>query len=211
MEYSRGAFLVTRTTESIVKNYMRRLERRLSGLPPYVASDVVAQVSEHIAASLSAISNPSESDVRKVLAEVGSPESIAMAAATEFPSTHRVSLRTLSLWAYTLWYGAIWGSATFGYTTRYADGTSDTGMIWVWVIAALTGSTLAWIKNRRIDDPEARTRMNLTDVGIAATGLLLAAVLPSYLGLVRSLVLVALFAVYAGWWYLKKAVELRIS
>jgi hypothetical protein len=53
--------------------------------------------------------------------------------------------------------------------------------------------------------------MNLTDVGIAATGLLLAAVLPSYLGLVRSLVLVALFAVYAGWWYLKKAVELRIS
>jgi hypothetical protein len=189
---------------------MRRLERRMSGLPPHVANDVATQVSEHISASLSAISNPSESDVRNVLAEVGTPESIAKAAAAEFPSTHRVSLRTLSLWAYTLWYGSIWGYATFGYTTRYADGTSDTGMIWVYVIAALTGSTLAWIKNRRIDDPEARTRMNLADVGIAATGLLLAAVLPSYLGLVRSLVIVAIFSVYVGWWYIKKAVELRI-
>ena len=54
---------MTRTTESIVNNYMRRLERRMSGLPPHVASDVATQVREHIAASLSAIPNPSESDV----------------------------------------------------------------------------------------------------------------------------------------------------
>ena len=202
---------MTRTTESIVNNYMRRLERRMSGLPPHVASDVATQVREHIAASLSAIPNPSESDVKKVLAEVGSPESIARATAAEFPSAHRVSLRTLSTWAYTLWYGSIVGYATFGYTTRYADGSSDDNMIFVWVIMALVGSTLAIIKNRRIDDPSARARMNLMDVGVAATGLLLLAVLPGSLGLVRTLVLAAIFSVYSGWWYIKKAVELRID
>jgi hypothetical protein len=53
--------------------------------------------------------------------------------------------------------------------------------------------------------------MNLMDVGVAATGLLLLAVLPGSLGLVRTLVLAAIFSVYSGWWYIKKAVELRIA
>src|ERR1035437_7382873 len=101
-----------RSAESIVKDYMSRLEEQLSGLSPDVAGDVASQVSEHIAAALSAIPKPGESDVRNILEEVGSPQSIAAAAAAEFPSRHRVSLRTLSFWAYMLLFGALWGYAT---------------------------------------------------------------------------------------------------
>ena len=187
---------MTSTVDSIVTDYMRRLEHQLSGLPPDVATDVASQVSEHIAAALSAIASPSESDVRNVLAEVGSPQSIARAASAEFPSAHRVSFRTLSRWAYTLAFGALFGYATFGYTIKNSDGSTDDGLIFVWVIMALIGSTLLWLKDNRIGDRRLRARVSLNDFAVLAAALVVIAVLPSFIGMVKGLVLLVLFVAY---------------
>ena len=185
-----------RSAESIVKDYMSRLEEQLSGLSPDVARDVASQVSEHIAAALSAIPYPSESDVRNILEEVGSPHSIAAAAAAEFPSRHRVSLRTLSFWAYVVLFGAIWGYATFGYTILNSDGSRDTGMLLVWVAMATVGSTLIGLKNRRIRDRRTRVRVTLSDGAVIMGALVLIAVLPSFIGMVKGLVILGLFSAY---------------
>ena len=187
---------MTPTAEEIVKYYMSQLEEQLSGLSPDVARDVASQVSEHIAAALSAIPNPAESDVRNILEEVGSPHSIAAAAAAEFPSTHRVSLRTLSFWAYVLVFGAIWGFATYGYTFNNSDGSRDTGMLFVWVAMATAGSTLIGLKNRRIRDRRTRVRITLADGAVIIGALVLIAVLPSFIGMVKGLVILAPFCVY---------------
>jgi len=187
---------MTPTAEEIVKYYMSQLEEQLSGLSPDVARDVASQVSEHIAAALSAIPNPAESDVRNILEEVGSPHSIAAAAAAEFPSTHRVSLRTLSFWAYVLVFGAIWGFATYGYTFNNSDGSRDTGMLFVWVAMATAGSTLIGLKNRRIRDRRTRVRITLADGAVIIGALVLIAVLPSFIGMVKGLVMLAPFCVY---------------
>ena len=195
-EYSRGAGPLTPTVESIVNDYMRRLEQSLSGLSPDVARDVASQIREHIATALSAIPNPSESDVRNILEEVGSPLSIAKAASAEFPSAHRVSLRTLSFWAYVLLFGALWGYATFGYTINNSDGSADTGMLFVWVVMAFVGSTLVALKNRRIRDRRTRTRITLGDGAAIMVALVLIAVLPSFIGMVKGLVILAPFCVY---------------
>src|SRR5450759_1669313 len=196
MEYWRGAGPMTPTAEEIVKYYMSQLEEQLSGLSPDVARDVASQVSEHIAAALSAILNPAESDVRNILEEVGSPHSIAAAAAAEFPSTHRVSLRTLSFWAYVLVFGAIWGFATYGYTFNNSDGSRDTGMLFVWVAMATAGSTLIGLKNRRIRDRRTRVRITLADGAVIIGALVLIAVLPSFIGMVKGLVILGLFSAY---------------
>src|ERR1035437_6430849 len=187
---------MTSTAESIVNDYMRRLEQDLSGLSSDVARDVASQIREHIAAALSAISNPSESDVRNILEEVGSPLSIAQAASAEFPSAHRVSLRTLSFWAYVLLFGALWGYATFGYTINNSDGSADTGMLFVGVVMAFVGSTLVALKNRRIRDRRTRTRITLADGAVIIGALVLIAVLPSLIGMVKGLVLLVLFTAY---------------
>ena len=196
-EYLRGAGPLTPTFEPIVNDYMRRLEQSLSSLSPDVATDVASQVREHIAAALSAISNPSESDVRNVLDEVGPPLSIAQAASAEFPSAHRVSLRTLSFWAYVLLFGALWGYAMSGSTSMTGDGPADTGMLFVWVVMAFVGSTLVALKNRRILDRRTRTRITLGDGAVIIGALVLMAVLPSFMGnIVKGLVMMAPFIVY---------------
>ena len=187
---------MTSTAESIVNDYMRRLEQDLSGLSPDVARDVASQIREHIATALSAIPNPSESDVRNILVEVGPTQSIANASAAEFPSTHRVSLRTLSWWAYVLLFGALWGYATSGSTSMTGDGSTDTGMLFVWVVMAFVGSTLVALKNRRIRDRRTRTRITLGDGAAIMVALVLIAVLPSFIGMVKGLVILAPFCVY---------------
>ena len=187
---------MTPTAESIVNDYMRRLEQSLSSLSPDVARDVASQIREHIATALSAIPNPSESDVRNILQEVGSTQSIASASSAEFPSAHRVSLRTLSFWAYMLLFGSLWGYATYGYTINNSDGSTDTGMLFVWVVMAFVGSTLVGLKNRRIRDRRTRTRITLGDGAVIIGALVLIAVLPSFMGMVKGLVMMAPFIVY---------------
>jgi hypothetical protein len=185
----------------MVKDYMRRLERQLSGLPPDVARDVASQVNEHIAAALSAIPDPSESDVRNVLQEVGSPESIAGAASQEFPSTHKVSFRALSFWGYALVFAAIWG---------YPGGSADTFAIVSTCVTALAGWALLFLRNHRISDRQLRSRINLSDLAVVAVALVFIAVLPSSLGMLKGPVLLVLFCSYY-WWYQKKSPTLQAA
>jgi hypothetical protein len=174
----------------MVDDYMRKLDQALAGLSPDVAKDVSAQVSEHIAAALSGISNPSQTDVKKVLAEVGSPMSIAGAAAAEFPSAHRVSLRTLAFWAYAFWFGALWG---FNPTSW---GSQETGLLVISYAMALFGSTLIFLKNRRIGDRRLASRISFGDFAVAAVAITIDWLLPASAGMLRGPILLAIFAAY---------------
>jgi hypothetical protein len=174
----------------MVNDYRRKLDQALAGLSPDVAKDVSAQVSEHIADALSATPNPSQSDVKKVLAEVGSPMSIARAASAEFPSAHRVSLRTLAFWAYTFWFGALWG---FNPTSW---GSQETGLLVVSYAMALVGSALIWMKNRRIGDRRLRSRIQLADLAVATVAIAIDWLMPASAGMLRGPVLMAIFLAY---------------
>jgi Ca2+/Na+ antiporter len=74
-------------------------------------------------------------------------------------------------------------------------------MIFVWVIMALVGSTLIGLKNRRIGDKRLRARINVTDLAVLMAALVLIAVLPGFIGMLKGVVLLALFAPYAYWYF----------
>ena len=112
-----------------------------------------------------------------------------------------VSFRTLSMWAYLLDFGALFGYATFGYTIKLSDGSDDTVMLFVWVIMALVGSILIGLKNRRIIDGPLRMRVFLADGAVLAASLVLIAVLPDFIGMVKGLVLLVLFTAYLLWYF----------
>jgi L-asparagine transporter-like permease len=114
----------------------------------------------------------------------------------EFPSTHKVSLRTLAFWGYVLLFGALWGYATVGYTHTNLDGSTDSGLLFVWVVIGFVGSTLVGLKNRRIQNRRMRTRITLGDGAVILGSLVLVAVLPGFIGMVKGLVLLALFTPY---------------
>ena len=113
----------------------------------------------------------------------------------------RVSLRTLSQWAYMLSFGALWGYATFGYTIKNSDGSTDTSELFLWVVMALIGSTLIGLKNHGIRDRRVRLRVSLADVAVLAAALVLIAVLPSFIGMVKGIVLLVLFGAYLLWYF----------
>jgi hypothetical protein len=108
------------------------------------------------------------------------------------------SLRSASLWAYVLAFGALFGYATYGYTVQTPKGP-DTGEIWVWVAMAVIGAALLALKNRRIRDRGLQARVSLGDVVVLAAALLLTIVLPPVIGVLRGLVLLALFVPYVLW------------
>jgi hypothetical protein len=174
----------------MVNDYMRKLDQALAGVSPEVAKDVSAQVSEHIAAALSAIPNPSQSDVKKILTEVGSPVTVAKAASAEFPSAHRVSLRTLAFWAYAFWFGALWGFNPTSWDSQ------ETGLLIMSYAMALFGSALILLKNRRIEDRRLRKRLEFADFAIAAVAITFEWLLPASLGMLRGPVLLAIFTTY---------------
>jgi Ca2+/Na+ antiporter len=104
------------------------------------------------------------------------------------------------MWAYLLTFGALFGYATFGYTIKLSDGSADTGMLFVWVIMALVGSTLIALKNRRIINGPLRMRVFLADVAVIAAALVLISVLPDFIGMMKGLVLLVLFTAYLLWY-----------
>ena len=113
------------------------------------------------------------------------------------------SLRALSLWGYLLAFGALFGFATFGYTIHNTNGSTDTGMLYVWVVMALVGSLLIGFKNRLIRNGRLRAKITLTDGAILIGALVLIAVMPGYIGMVKGLVLLAVFTVYLLWYFRK--------
>jgi nitrate reductase gamma subunit len=111
------------------------------------------------------------------------------------------AFRAASLWAYMVTFGALYGFATFGYTHKNLDGSTDTGMLFVWVAMALVGSTLIGLKNRRIADRRMRARITLSDGAVIIGSLLLIALLGSFAGMVKGIILLALFASYLLWYF----------
>lgn len=119
------------------------------------------------------------------------------------------SFRTLSLAAYLCSFGALWGFATYGYTVQRADGTNDIGLLYVWVVGAFIGSMLIVAKNQMLGDRRLRMRTYLTDLAVLGAALVLIAVLPSYIGMVKGLVLLALIVGY--WIWYSKALGSQLS
>jgi uncharacterized membrane protein len=69
------------TRPRAVDDYVRHLERSLSGLPADRRQEIVADIEEHISALLAELDRaPSEADVRNVLERVGDPADIAAEA-----------------------------------------------------------------------------------------------------------------------------------
>lgn len=66
---------------------------------------------------------------------------------------------------------------------------------------ALIGSTLIGLKNHRIRDRRLRFRLSLADVAVLAAALVLIAVLPGFVGMVKGLVLLVLFGAYLYWYF----------
>ena len=113
----------------------------------------------------------------------------------------KLSFRTLSLTAYALTFSALFGVAV-GYTVTLSDGSADTGMLYVWALIGFIGSLLMVAKNRRIHDPALRRRFIYTDPAVVLAALVLIAVLPNSIGLLRGLILLGLLSAY-GYWYFK--------
>jgi len=111
------------------------------------------------------------------------------------------TFRAASMWAYMLTFGALYGFATFGYTHKNLDGSTDTGMLFVWIAMALVGSTLIGLKNRRITDKRMRARITLGDGAVILGSLVLIAALGSFAGMEKGLVLVVLFTAYLLWYF----------
>ena len=108
------------------------------------------------------------------------------------------SLRSASLWSYVLAFGALFGYATYGDTVQTPSGP-DTNELWLWVAMALIGAALLVRRDRRIGDRGLRARVSLGDAVVLAAALLLIIALPSVIGVLRGLVLLALFVPYALW------------
>jgi|GEM_PF-2295608 len=107
------------------------------------------------------------------------------------------AFRTLSMRAYIFWFGSIWGFTTFGYKIPYADGrTPDTGLLFVWIVCALIGSTLIGIKNHTIVNPQVKWRVSSADFAVIITLLAISFTLPLYLGLVRSGIILLIESIY---------------
>jgi hypothetical protein len=100
-------------------------------------------------------------------------------------------------------FGSMFGFATIGYQIHLSNGSVDTGELYMWVVGALIGSLLLGFKNRLIRDGRLRALFTLSDGAALLGGLVLIAVLPGYIGMVKGLVLLAMFAVYLLWYYRK--------
>jgi hypothetical protein len=120
----------------------------------------------------------------------------------------RPSFRTLSFAAFLCTFGAVWGFATFGYTFKVADGSEDSGLLWVWVGLAFVGSILIALKNQSLSERSLRLRVYLADLTVLAAALIAIAALPDFIGLVKSLVVLGLFFGYALWYF--KALETQL-
>jgi hypothetical protein len=106
------------------------------------------------------------------------------------------NLRTLSLWAYVLTFGALWG-----YALNTTSGGSPPGMLLMWVVIAVAGSTLLGLKNHRIKADPFRLRAWVGDGAMIVAALVLVAVVPASLGLVRAVALLLLVTPYVYWYF----------
>jgi len=112
-----------------------------------------------------------------------------------------LSLRTLSKWGYVLALGSLFGYAVVGYRFPVPNGPTAIGLLSVWVVMAVVGSSLIGFKYHLIKERRLRTRVMLGDVAMLLAELVLLAVLPSFMGIVRGLILLVFFTPYLLWWF----------
>ncbi len=110
-----------------------------------------------------------------------------------------VGHHTMAVLAYSLWFGSAFGEAFYGHTIMI-DGRPDTGMVLVYSAMGFVGSILVAIKNQRIPDGRLRARVWVGDVGVMAAAIGLIAVLPGFIGMLKGIVLLALFCPYLHWY-----------
>lgn len=111
-----------------------------------------------------------------------------------------VSLHSVSRLAYGLALGSLFGYAVWGYRSGGGDGWWANGLLYVWGGMFVVGLSLIGYKAHLIADRRLRVRVTLGDGAMLLAGLALLAVLPSFLGLVKGLILLVLFAPYLLWW-----------
>lgn len=112
-----------------------------------------------------------------------------------------VNLRTLSIWGYVLAFGSLFGVATFGYSIHGPSGSTQTGLFYVWLVTALIGSSLIGYKDHLVTAGRLRARVTLSDGAVLLAALVLIVVLPSFMGIIRGLILLVLFTPYMLWWF----------
>ena len=112
-----------------------------------------------------------------------------------------VNLRSLSIWGYVLAFGSLFGVATVGYTIHGPGGSTETGLFYVWLATALIGSSLIGYKDHLVPAGRLRARVTLGDGTVLLAALVLIVVLPSFMGIIRGLILLVLFTPYVLWWF----------
>jgi len=109
--------------------------------------------------------------------------------------------RTRSMQAYGLLFGSIFGYTTFGGVVHHADGSMpDRGLFFVWVIMAFIGSTLVVLKNNKIIDSAMKARIQIAELIVIALLLVITYSVPSYIGLVKSLLLLIVMTTYISFY-----------
>jgi hypothetical protein len=99
--------------------------------------------------------------------------------------------RSLSTAAYTCLFCAGFGALFFGVA-------SPEGILYLWLAIGAVGVVLALIKDVAVEPLRVRTGLLLADALTVAALLLLASALPSFLGLVRGLLVIALAAAHGA-------------
>jgi hypothetical protein len=72
------------TADKLVDDYLKRLSSELHGLPRARRSEVVEEISEHIAAARADLATQEEVEIRNLLERVGDPAEIAAEARARF-------------------------------------------------------------------------------------------------------------------------------
>jgi hypothetical protein len=67
-------------SETLIDDYLRRLDKLLAPLPSVKRQQLVSEIGEHIATARSQLDNPSDADIQAMLARIGRPEDIAAEA-----------------------------------------------------------------------------------------------------------------------------------
>lgn len=84
--------------DAAVQDYLGRLDKALAPLPHTRRQQLVAEITDHIAAARSQLDDPTEADIRNLLDRIGRPEDIAAeACTTEAPRQSRPSQDNLAI------------------------------------------------------------------------------------------------------------------
>ena len=77
----------TSNSDLIVEQYLRAVEKQLTGVPATQRTELLSDLSVHIDSSREALTEETEAQVRQILERLGSPETVAAAARQDVQGT----------------------------------------------------------------------------------------------------------------------------